>query len=856
VAEPALESGNAVALPLPLTRLVGRDHEIASARARLAEDGVRLLTLLGPGGSGKTRLAGEVARRIADEDGIPVAFVDLSTVRDAAGLLPALARALVVPESAAGLLDAVGVELRRRGPLLVLDNLEQIPGVAGPVGALLRACPALTILATSRTPVRLSGEQRWPLAPLPLPGDATLAAAQASPAVALFVARARLVRPDFALTEQNAAAVAAVCRRLDWLPLAIELAAARVRLLSPAALLARLNDRLTPLASGADDLPDRQRTMRETVAWSEGLLSDRDRRAFHALAIFSGSFALPAAVAVVGADAEAAVERLLDQSLLAPAEEIAGEPRVRMLETVRDVALGSLDASGARAATEDALAAWASKLGGEIPDLLMATEAQAIARLTVEEPNLLSALAVMEARGDAERMLALANGLGRYWRLASRFRTGRDRLGRAVALPGARSSRWFGPALDELAWMHHLLGGRAAARARWTESLSILEASGDEPALAKTLFGIGQVELRSSRFSEAQAAVERSLVLYERLGDRRRAAVCLAVLGQIAFARGETAEALALNERATTVSREVGDTDDLAYNRMLRGHLLLPTDAEAARAAYRDALALYDEIGDGWDRSQVLVALAICAVVLGDADEAKTLAERAVALASEIGDPAVTADASCARGCAFLAGGNATDALAAMREALRGVADLGDRAANAELVQLIAEIVWCAGERALAARLLGGSRAILDRIGSRQPRVSLPAAARLHAAVRRAPLAVEFAAGAAMPEADLLALAIGGDAAASAGAHPAPTDGEPASPVSNPVRSPAGGDQLTPRELDVLRLVAAGKTNAETGEALFISPFTAKTHVANLLGKLGAESRAAAAAWAARQGLL
>src|SRR4051794_3118363 len=376
VNEPTLHVG----LPRPLTSLVGRESVMTAIAARLLEDDCRLLTLIGPGGAGKTRLAIAVADLL---DQTPICFVDLSAIHGGEDVHPAIAATLGLPATDQPSETDLIAELNAEQRLLVLDNLEQISGVADPIRRLLSGCPGLTVLATSRMPVRLSGEQRWPVEPLALPTGSDMIAVRASPAVALFAARARLVQPMFALTAENATDIAALCAHLDGLPLAIELAAARMAILSPKALLARLENRLTLLASDALDVPDRQQTMRATVAWSYGLLAPGDQALFRRLSMFVGGFAGEAMDTILGSNGTDAIARLVDASLVATTT----DGRYRMLESIRQFGQEEVERAGEQAAAGDALVTWAlafSRRHGEIP--AGSDKAEWLAALAREEP--------------------------------------------------------------------------------------------------------------------------------------------------------------------------------------------------------------------------------------------------------------------------------------------------------------------------------------------------------------------------------------------------------------------------------------------------------------------------------------
>ena len=436
--------------PLPRTGLIGRETERASARARLIDDAVPLLTLVGPGGVGKTRLALAIAADVAERFSDGVVWVDLAPLADSTLVPAAVARALaVIPTPGALVAEELARHLRPRQSLLLLDNCEHVlADAAALASSLLAACPALQVLATSRAPLRVQGEVELPTDPLPLPAENGLADADAllsSDAVRLFVERARAVDPACQPAPNHCLTWPRLCRRLDGLPLAIELAAGRTRILPPSLLRARLERRLPVLTGGRRDAPARQQTVRNSIGWSYELLDPDEQTLFRRLCVFAGSFALEAAQAVSNGsprnDVVPVLERLVEQNLVRRME-ARGEPRFTMLETILEFGLEQLAGSGQEDDARDRHAAFflalVERLDANVFEHLPEA-APVLARLQAEHPNLRAALARFEATGAVEPFVRLAGTLHAFWINQGLFQEGQRWLEQAIAL-GASAS--------------------------------------------------------------------------------------------------------------------------------------------------------------------------------------------------------------------------------------------------------------------------------------------------------------------------------------------------------------------------------------------------------------------------------
>ena len=767
-------------VPVPLTDLVGREAEVAEVGALLRREDVRLVTLTGPGGVGKTRLALAVADAVRDAFA-GVAFVPLAAVRDPGLVLPTVAAALGVRETGErSVVAGLAAALRDHPVLLVLDNLEQVLAAAPRIAELLAACSGVKVLATSRAPLRLSGERDVHVLPLALPdpvadarGVLSFAELARNDAVRLFAERAQSAQLDFALTADNAAAVVAICRRLDGLPLAIELAAARVRLAPPAALLPRLERRLPLLTSGARDLPQRLRTMRDAIGWSYDLLTEEEQALFRRLAIFDGGFTLEAAEVVAGGiDVLDGVGALMDASLLRR----EGGPRYAMLETVREFGLELLAESGEETAARRAHADhFADLVGRAAPALRRYDSAEGLAwrdRLAADAANLRAALAwrldQAKDRSSAEAALQMASALGWYWFFRGQSREGRHWLDRSLAADVGVTPAVRARTESTAAWLAWDLGDRPAAVVRAEAAVASFRAVGDEPGAAFALHLLGMATQDLGDLDRAEGILQEAFAAYRAVGEVAFAGQVLGDLGAGRWAMGDRAAAESLLAESLTLIRGSDEA-------LMAVHPLTNVGGMAL------------ERGD----------LARAAAVLGEA----------LALARTHG---------------YLRG---------LPGCLEGTATLAVARA----------------ETATAARLLGAAEALREAIGRPMPPLDRARHERVVDTVRaqlpEPVFASAWAAGRSLPLEHALAEAESAlvDTGRSQGDEPAAS-------------TKAVG--LTTREADVLRLLVEGRSNPEIADALFIGRGTVRTHVSNILGKLGAATRTEAADIARRLGLV
>jgi len=740
-------------LQIQPTPLLGREREVEQACAQLRREDVRLLTLTGPGGTGKTRLGLQVAADLLDDYKDGVYFVALAPLSDPTLVISTIAQTLGVQQTGRSILQSLQDYLREKTLLLALDNFEQVTAAAPEVAGLLANAPRLNILVTSRVPLHLRGEHEFAVSPLALPDCKhlpTLAALSQYASVELFIERARAVKPDFAVNNDNAPAVAEICVRLDGLPLAIELAAARVKLLSPQAMLARLKDPLKFLTGGARELSTRQQTLRGAIAWSHDLLDVNEKRLFRRLGVFVGGCTLETVEAVcnaggdLGVDVFDGVASLVDKSLLRLLEASDGEPRFFMLETIREYALERLTESGENEELQNRHATFFLTFAEQAENELHGFQQMNwLEKLEVEHDNLRAALGWLMRREEAQRGLHLAGALADFWVIRGHIIEADRHFGMLFALRDAsqptavrakaldcaayfasdrtKASSWMEESLQlwrELGDKRGLVratislgnsqgfrGERAKGRALLEQSVAMARELGDKWCLALALVWLGAIMLRQGEITAAREAEEEGIKLCREVGDRRIMAIALFHLGNVMTFQGEPEKHRLLHEECLAILRFFKDGRGIANSLRNLGHLDLSTgDYPAAAVSFKATLEAYRQSGFNKEIAIALFMLGEVASCQGDEVGARSFYSDGLATARATGNDSFLSDELARLGVVASENDRADEARRCFDECMTISRKLGDKKAIAWLLKLFGDLARVEGDSEQANR--------------------------------------------------------------------------------------------------------------------------------------------------------
>jgi len=638
-------------IPVQRTRFVGQEKEVAAARELLLRQDVRLVTVTGPGGIGKTRLAVEVASGLVERFPSGIHFVPLSAVSDPGLLASVILQTLGIREAGGqSPLDSLRKNLQdtlRAPMLLVLDNFEHLMQAAPTVAEILAMAPNLKILVTSRAALHVYGEQEFPVPPLGLPDSKSMPALEVlaqCPAVALFVQRASAAKPDFELNRENAQVVAEICARLDGLPLAIELAAARVKVLSLTSMRTRLESRLQLLTGGARDLPQRQQTLRATIDWSYDQLSAAEQKLFRRLSVFVGGCTLEGVEAVCDTKGDLDLDLLdgmasmVDKSLVQQVEQANGEARFMMLETIREYAREKLEASSEKAMTKRAHAAYCLVLAEEVGEQSGVAGTEWLGRFTLEHDNFRAGLEWLIETGDAEWGLRLGAALFQFWETREYLAEGSESLGRLLKLKGAAGpTKARQRALFAAGVLAHEQGDYSSAEEFTKESLDIASQLHDQLGTAVSLNALAVQARDLGDIAAAHSLFEKSLAMWRELGELKAIARALSNLASVLKLQGEYDHSRSLYAECQGIFEGLRDQTGVAWSLNSQGDVAREQgEFAAARELYEQGLAIFRGLGDRWGIAGTLADLGNMAREQKNCGEAQQLYRESLKIFQEL----------------------------------------------------------------------------------------------------------------------------------------------------------------------------------------------------------------------------
>ena len=866
-------------LPAQLTSFIGREREVMAVCTLLQRSDVRLVTLTGTGGIGKTRLSLEVGAELVPAFREGVHFVPLASINDATLVIPTIAHTLGLQhryaerqQPLAEHMEYLKTFLREKQSLLLLDNFEQVLDAAPAIAELLAACARLKILVTSRAALHLSGEHEFPLPPLALPdGTSPLPMHELTQyaAISLFLQRAMAIKPDFDVTTTNVQTIAMICRRLDGLPLAIELAAARIKLLPPQALLQRLIHPLNVLTGGRQNAPERQQTLRNTIAWSYHLLNAVEQQLFRRISVFVGSCSLEAIEALYSSYPDRTmlvldgVSSLIDKSLLRQIEQ-GDEPRIVMLETIREYALEMLDANGEEYVSRHAHAVFYMTLAEESElELVGPQQALWLERLELEHDNLRAALDwslqqggdTIETQRRMEIALRLVGALRRFWQMHGHLNEGQMFTEKALSASEGIlvTVQARAKALIAAGTLASIQNDHDRTETYCRESLLLFKELGDQQGMALSLFLLSVVPMMKGDNVAARSLTEEALTLFRAMGDNERVAWSLSTLGLLDTQEEKYANAGAHYEESLAIHRKLGNKRGIAATLLRLAQLLFVSlgDQTALRSLLDEGLALNIELGEREGIANVHSLSAQLAFRQGDISSARAQIEKSILLYREIGQRRVLAESLAILARIALSQGERTEARVLYDESWEIAKELNHRWLIAVCLEGRAGLAAEEDQLSWAAHLWGAADALRETIRVPIPLIERAEYERSITTARtrlgEQDFAIAWEAGRAMtPEQaitlqDIVIVAPLVDPAATLSSLYPP-----------PSINPAG---LTAREVEVLRLVARGLTSGEIALELQIREKTVAHHLTHIFNKTNSENRAAAAAFAIRHGL-